>query len=95
MFVVSLTYRNDPAAASLLTAHTDYLNAQYAAGNFLGSGLRAPGNSGTILARVKCREQLMEILRRDPFHGSGLVDYEVTAFSPEMVCGEPAFPGEA
>ena len=86
MFIVSLTYRNDPAATSLLPAHTDYLNAQYAAGNFMGSGLRAPGNSGTILSRVKCRNRLLEIIRNDPFHDSGFVDYEITAFSPEMVC---------
>lgn len=95
MFIVSLTYRNDPTAVSMLPAHTDYLNAQYAAGHFMGSGLRAPGNSGTILARVKCRQHLMEIIENDPFHRSGLVEYEVTEFSPNMVCNETDFPREA
>ena len=51
MFVISITYTK-PAQDidALLTAHHQFLNAQYADGVFLMSGRKVPRGGGIIIA---------------------------------------------
>lgn len=81
MYIVSLTYtasleRIDDA----LPAHRDYLDAQFAAGNFVAAGPKVPRDGGVILASNMERARLDAILAADPFAEQGLAAYAVTEF---------------
>jgi uncharacterized protein YciI len=60
--------------------HRDYLDEAYRAGKLLISGSRVPRTGGVIIACVKTREEVDEIVERDPFHKQGIADYEVIEF---------------
>ncbi|QBR02665.1 YciI family protein [Paraburkholderia pallida] len=81
MYIVSLTYtasleRIDDA----LPAHRDWLDAQFAAGNFVAAGPKVPRDGGVILASNMERARLDALLATDPFAEQDLVVYAVTEF---------------
>ncbi|WP_028223404.1 YciI family protein [Paraburkholderia oxyphila] len=81
MYIVSLTYiasleRIDDA----LPAHRDWLDAQFAAGNFVAAGPKVPRDGGVILASNMERARLDALLATDPFAEQGLVAYTITEF---------------
>jgi len=61
-------------------AHRDYLGEAYRAGKLLISGPRIPRTGGVIIACVKTREEVDELIEGDPFHKQGIADYEVIEF---------------
>lgn len=83
MFVVELTYMQPLAAIEArLSAHRQFLDAQYARGLFLASGPKNPRDGGVILVSgLIARNELDELLCEDPFHQYGLAEYRVTEFS--------------
>jgi uncharacterized protein YciI len=83
MFVVMLTYVVDlETIDSLIPAHSEWLDAHYAAGDFVASGRRVPRTGGVILAKVASRTVLDAILAEDPFGKAGAATYEVVEFIP-------------
>lgn len=83
MFVVILTYTKPLSEIDvLLEDHVKFLDANFAAGNFLTSGRRVPRNGGVILARRMEKDRLEKILRDDPFQKNGVATYEIVEFSP-------------
>lgn len=81
MYIVSLTYtaaleRIDDA----LPAHRDWLDAQFAAGNFVAAGPKVPRDGGVILASNMERARLDALLATDPFARQNLITYAVTEF---------------
>lgn len=81
MYIVSLTYtaaleRIDDA----LPAHRTWLDAQFAAGNFVAAGPKVPRDGGVILASNMERARLDTLLATDPFAEQGLVTYTITEF---------------
>lgn len=81
MYIVSLTYtaaleRIDDA----LPAHRTWLDAQFAAGNFVAAGPKVPRDGGVILASNMERARLDALLATDPFSEQGLVAYAITEF---------------
>ncbi|CAG9213805.1 conserved hypothetical protein [Paraburkholderia tropica] len=81
MYIVNLTYlvsheRIDDA----LPAHRVYLDAQFAAGNFIAAGPKLPRDGGVIVASNMDRARLDAILAADPFAQQGLASYAVTEF---------------
>lgn len=83
MFIVSITYVKPLAEIdSFIPEHIEYLNTQYSLGNFQLSGPKVPRSGGVILATVKSRVELDEILSQDPFYRENLANYEVIAFTP-------------
>ncbi len=86
MFIVSLTYKADIEDVDKhLDAHVAYLKQEYAAGSFIASGRKVPRSGGVILSSLKDRNELEEILARDPFNQAGVADYSITEFDPSMV----------
>ncbi|MFD1560552.1 YciI family protein [Paraburkholderia silviterrae] len=81
MYIVSLTYtasleRIDDA----LPAHRIWLDAQFAAGNFVAAGPKVPRDGGVILASNMERARLDALLANDPFAEQDLVAYTITEF---------------
>lgn len=81
MFVIELIYK-----ASLedidahMGAHVRFLKKYYASGNFLVSGRKIPRDGGIILAVGKSRQEIEAIIKEDPFHRHGLVDFRIIEF---------------
>lgn len=89
MFIINLTYKVELAQVDEhLEAHIDYLKQQYANSNFIASGRKVPRTGGIILSKLKDREELLNILEKDPFKLHGLADYELIEFVPGMTTEE-------
>lgn len=85
MFVVLLSYTAPLAEVDRhLSAHREFLSANYATGTFLLSGRKQPRDGGVILAKAESREALEAILAQDPFHAHAVADYQIVEFTPTM-----------
>ena len=92
MFIINLTYKTElEQIDQYLNEHVDFLNEQYALGNFLASGRKVPRTGGIILSNVSSKSELEEIIKKDPFKKNELADYELTEFVPSKTCEELSF----
>ena len=92
MFIINLTYKTELGQIDqYLNEHVDFLNEQYALGNFLASGRKVPRTGGIILSNVSSKSELEEIIKKDPFKKNELADYELTEFVPSKTCEELSF----
>ncbi len=83
MFIISLSYQAPLEDVDcFIPEHIEYLNTQYAAGNFILSGRKEPRTGGVIISTLNSREELNNILAQDPFHREGIASYEVTEVVP-------------
>ena len=81
MFVIELSYKADLSEIDAhMKAHVAFLKKHYAAGTFLISGRKIPGDGGIILALGKDKQQIQTIIEQDPFHKHGLADFRVIEF---------------
>ena len=87
MFIINLNYKVELEQIDQhLEAHVQFLDEQYAQGNFLASGRKVPRTGGVILSNVKSRMDLEKIIEKDPFKQNGLADYELIEFVPSKTC---------
>ena len=92
MFIVNLTYKVPLETVDrFLEQHVAYLNEQYQLGNFHAFGRKVPRDGGVILSLVSDKNELLQILAKDPFKMNDLADYELTEFMPSKTCDELAF----
>jgi uncharacterized protein YciI len=85
MFIISLTYKCPLEEVDKhIDAHVEYLRKEYIKRNFIASGRKVPRTGGIILSCVRTKDELEAILAKDPFHIAGLVDYDITEFTPSM-----------
>ncbi|MDC6364529.1 MULTISPECIES: YciI family protein [Flavobacteriaceae] len=92
MFVIHLTYKVKlEKVDQYLDEHIDFLNEQYALGNFLASGRKVPRTGGIILSNNKSKIELEKIIEKDPFKKHELADYELIEFVPSKTCEELSF----
>ena len=85
MFLILLKYiRPLDQVEQHLEAHREYLRRRYADGSFLMSGRMEPRTGGVILAQASSREAAEAIMREDPFHTAGVVEYTLVEFHPTM-----------
>ena len=92
MFIINLTYKTElEQIDQYLNEHVDFLNEQYALGNFLASGRKVPRTGGIILSNVSSKSELEGIIEKDPFKKNELADYELTEFVPSKTCEELSF----
>lgn len=87
MYIILLEYLDisDVAMAkleSLIPGHREFLDRNYAAGNFLVSGAQRPRVGGVIVARQMERARLDALLAEDPFHREQMASYRVVEFAP-------------
>lgn len=64
-----------------LEAHRKFLDDCYQKNLFLMSGPKKPRTGGIIIANMADREQLLNLLKADPFYHYKLSDYTITEFS--------------
>jgi len=74
-----------------MSAHREWLGAQYAAGRFLFAGRREPRDGGFIMAADGDgdRAEIERVAATDPFVIEGVATYEVLEVHPTG--GSPAF----
>ncbi len=89
MFIVSLAYKVELSEVdNHIEAHIAYLHKYYDLGKFIASGRKVPRTGGIILVNANDRNELDAILAEDPFHISGVANYEITEFIPTMAAKE-------
>ncbi|MBD1387829.1 GTP cyclohydrolase [Neiella sp. HB171785] len=83
MFIVSITYCKPLEEVDrLIPQHIAFLDEQYRLGHFQLSGRKEPRTGGVILATVKGKADLEQILAQDPFYREQLASYEITEMVP-------------
>ncbi len=82
LYVVICRYKNRELIPQHYEAHVRWADKHSAAGNLLLAGAAASQTEGVLLARASSIAHVEEIVRDDPFYVAGLVDFEITAFTP-------------
>lgn len=91
MFLLILSYKKPLAEVDRFVAeHKKFLEDHYETGQFLLSGRKEPRTGGVILVHAERRNDVEEIMRRDPFHREGIADYDIIEFLPSMTAPELA-----
>ncbi len=83
-----LTYKktNDIVDAHI-SGHREFLGGKYYQnGQFLMSGRKVPRTGGVIMALGESKQEILNILKEDPFYQHEVADYEVIEFLPSMTC---------
>lgn len=87
MFIIILTYQKDlTVVEAYLAQHRAYLDEHYASGCFIASGRQEPRIGGVILARASRKEEVEEVVQRDPFFQHGIASYQIIEFIPTKHC---------
>lgn len=83
MFIINLTYKVPLEQVDhYLEEHVQYLDEQYALGNFLASGPKIPREGGVILANAESESDVLAAIAKDPFKINDIAEYEVIEFLP-------------
>ncbi len=92
MFIISLTYIVPLATVDLhMEAHIKFLNEQYTLGNFHASGRKTPRTGGVIFSMIKDREEMLNIINKDPFIFHKVSSFELIEFTPSKTCNELSY----
>jgi uncharacterized protein YciI len=85
LFIITLTYRAEPAAIDArLDAHRASLATHAIGGRFIAAGPLESGTGGLIVGHCDSRAELDTVLSTDPFVALGLVDVTVLACTPAI-----------
>ena len=84
MYIVILTYKKPSEDIERVTVpHRAFLDTLYAQNILLISGPQVPRTGGILVARSgQTKDELMEILKGDPFYTEGIADYNIIEFNP-------------
>jgi uncharacterized protein YciI len=84
MYIVILTYKKPIEEIERLTVpHRAFLDTLYEQNVLLISGPQVPRTGGVLVARAgRTADELMNILKADPFYTEGIADYQVIEFNP-------------
>ena len=83
MFLLLATYtRPIEEVDQLLEGHRDWIIRNADAGRILLTARQVPLTGGMILAHGDSADQMWEMLADDPFHTSGMAEYQVLEFDP-------------
>lgn len=82
LFVILCRYAPEPELAPHYEGHVKWANHYSQQGVLLLAGPTPTFESGVILAAALDEAALNDVLHQDSFAKAGLVDYEVTEFSP-------------
>ena len=89
MFIINITYKTElERVDQFLAEHIDFLNEQYALGNFIASGKKVPRTGGIILSKIEDKSLLEAIIEKDPFKAQDLADFELIQFVPSKASEE-------
>ena len=83
LYVVIVTYKKSIEEVDQhLAAHRDFLGLHYTSGKFIASGPQLPRTGGILLSKGKSKQEILDILKDDPFNILGIASYEVIEFNP-------------
>ena len=89
MFIALLTYKQPlEKVDEYLQEHRLYLDKNFTLGNFIIAGRRNPPIGGVILINQPSKEQVINIIKEDPFYSNDMVDYELIEFTPSKYAEE-------
>lgn len=85
LYIVVVTYLKPIEEVDrLLVAHRKFLGIHYASGQFIASGPQNPRTGGVIISKGASREEVLNLLKEDPFNLNGIARYEVIEFDPVL-----------
>jgi uncharacterized protein YciI len=61
-------------------SHLEFLDRYYEKGIFMVSGPQIPRSGGVIIAQIKDRSDLEDVLKEDPFYQKGFAEYQIFQF---------------
>lgn len=83
MYIINVTYKVSlDTIDQYINDHIEFLDAQYAIGNFIASGRKVPRTGGVILSNLSDKKELLDIIEKDPFKIHDLANYKLTEFIP-------------
>ncbi|HRK97618.1 MAG: GTP cyclohydrolase [Alphaproteobacteria bacterium] len=83
MFVVLVNYLKPiEEVERVVVPHRTYLDELYAQGVLLASGPKIPRTGGVLLAKGMDKQELWEMLQKDPFCTQGIAEYTMIEFDP-------------
>ena len=69
MFIMMLSYLQPiDEVEKYLSQHINYLDKYYGLGHFIASGRKEPRTGGVILCRADNKEEVIAIMKEDPFY---------------------------
>lgn len=85
MYIISLTYKTDLEKVDrYIPEHMEFLKKHYQDKKFLVSGRKTPRTGGMIIATATDRQEIEDIIKKDPFYENGIADYEIIEITPTM-----------
>jgi len=94
--VISRYLKSPSELDAVMAEHQYFLETYYRKDVFLLSGPKSPRDGGIILAQAATRDELVDIMERDPLRVHGLIDYEVIGWNLNrraLALPEALFPG--
>lgn len=83
MFVIILNYQKPlDIVDQHLIAHRNYLEEAYKKNQLIASGPQNPRTGGVLISQLTNKDELMEIIRKDPFYINEVANYNVIEFTP-------------
>ena len=85
MFIIFLKFsENKSQASEHMAAHNKWVTDNISSGNFLVAGTLQPKQGGCIVANIHSKDEVEDIISRDPFVEHNIVCPEVFEVSPSM-----------
>lgn len=83
MFIMMLSYLQPiDEVEKYLSQHINYLDKYYGLGHFIASGRKEPRTGGVILCRADNKEEVIAIMKEDPFYIHQIAHYDIIEFMP-------------
>lgn len=83
MFIIEVTYKKSlEYVDQYLAEHRTFLDDGYKNNYFITSGPKHPRTGGIIISQLLNRNQLEDILKKDPFSIHDIADYRIIEFNP-------------
>lgn len=83
MFLINVLNKKSPSdAEKYIQEHRAFLDKCYERKKLVVSGRTVSPTEGFIIAYNCTRAELEELLKEDPLHVRGLVDFRITEFNP-------------
>lgn len=83
MFIMLLSYLQPiDKIEKYLSQHINYLDKYYGSGHFIASGRKEPRTGGVILCRADNKEEVIAIMKEDPFYIHQIAHYDIIEFMP-------------
>ena len=81
MFIINLNYIVSLEELDMhMAAHVKYLQHYYKQNVFVASGRKVPRTGGIILALANSKEEVEEIMKKDPFILHQVAEFTITEF---------------